>query len=210
MLFIGRAQEKTGLFRTEKRRNAEGRAYPWIVRSTGVVNHYYVYAVDADFGPFFLKFCSYFPYNTRLCINGHEWAKRQAAKAGVGHTVLDNGLATCNDPAALQAVCDRLGPTQIQALPDKWLAILPSAFTEADRGAGYRYECSVPQAEFSLTQALDRPVSLIRNSGRHQHHCRSRTRWPEFLIRLRDRAGILRAGHPRQPRRRALSGGPLG
>ena len=81
MLFIGRAQEKTGLFRTEKRRNAEGRAYPWIVRSTGVVNHYYVYAVDADFGPFFLKFCSYFPYNTRLCINGHEWAKRQAAKA---------------------------------------------------------------------------------------------------------------------------------
>jgi len=27
-------------------------------------------------------------------------------------------------------------------------------------------------------------MSLIRNSGRHQHHCRSRTRWPEFLIRL--------------------------
>ncbi len=59
VLFIGRAQEKVGLFRTEKRRNAEGAAYPWIVRSTGVVNHFYVYAVDADFGPFFLKFCSY-------------------------------------------------------------------------------------------------------------------------------------------------------
>ena len=28
VVFIGRAQEKTGLFRTEKRRNAEGRAYP--------------------------------------------------------------------------------------------------------------------------------------------------------------------------------------
>jgi hypothetical protein len=28
--------------------------------------------VDADFGPFFLKFCSYFPYNARLCLNGHE------------------------------------------------------------------------------------------------------------------------------------------
>ena len=37
VLFIGRAQEKTGLFRTEKRRNADGAAHPWIVRSTGGV-----------------------------------------------------------------------------------------------------------------------------------------------------------------------------
>jgi hypothetical protein len=159
VLFIGRAQEKTGLFRTEKRRGADGRAYPWIVRATGVVNHFYVYAVDRDFGPFFLKFCSYFPYNARLCINGHEWAKRQAAKMGIGFTALDNGFATCDDPTALQAICDRLGPAQIQALLDKWLQILPSPFTEADRAAGYRYECSVLQAEFSLTQVLDRPVS---------------------------------------------------
>ena len=82
VLFIGQAQEKTVLFRTEKRRNAEGVAYLWIVKTTGVVNHFYVYAVDADFGPFFLKFCSYFPYNSRLCVNGHEWAKRQAEKRG--------------------------------------------------------------------------------------------------------------------------------
>ena len=40
--------------------------------------------VDDDFGPFFLKFCSYFPYNAKLCINGNEWAKRQADKAGIG------------------------------------------------------------------------------------------------------------------------------
>jgi len=158
VLFIGRAQEKTGLFRTEKRRNAEGRAYPWIVRSTGVVNHFYVYAVDTDFGPFFLKFCSYFPYNARLCINGHEWAKRQAAKAGIAHTALDNGFATVADPAAVQAICDQLGPAQIQALLTKWLTILPCAFTEHDQAAGYCYELSILQAEFSLTQMLDRPV----------------------------------------------------
>jgi hypothetical protein len=159
VLFIGRAQEKTGLFRTERRRNAEGKAYPWIVRSTGVVNHFYVYAVDADFGPFFLKFCTYFPYNARLCINGHEWAKRQAAKAGIGFTALDNGFAAVADPAALQTICDRLGPDQITALLNKWLTILPNPFTDADRAAGYRYECSVLQAEFSLTQVLDRPVT---------------------------------------------------
>jgi hypothetical protein len=69
VLFVGRTQEKTVLFRTEKRRNAEGVAYPWIMKATGVVNHFYVYAVDTDFGAFFLKFCSYFPHNARLCIN---------------------------------------------------------------------------------------------------------------------------------------------
>jgi hypothetical protein len=124
-----------------------------------VVNQFYVYAVDADFGPFFLKFCSYFPYNAKLCLNGHEWAKRQAAKAGIGFTALDNGFATCADPAAVQAICDRLGPEQIDGLLRKWLALLPHPFTAADRDAGYRYDIAVWQAEFSLTQVLDRPIS---------------------------------------------------
>jgi hypothetical protein len=159
VLFIGRAQEKTALFRTERRRDANGVSYPWIVKTTGVVNHFYVYAVDAEFGPFFLKFCSYFPYNAKLCINGHEWAKRQAIKDGIVFTALDNGFATVDDPAALQAICDRLGPGQIDGLLRKWLALLPHPFSAADRAAGYRYDISILQAEFSLTQVLDKPVS---------------------------------------------------
>lgn len=159
VLFIGRAQEKTPLFRTEKRRDAEGKSYPWIVKTTGVVNHFYVYAVDADFGPFFLKFCSYFPYNAKLCLNGHEWAKRQASKAGIGYEALDNAFAAVDDAAAVQAICDQLSPAQIDALLRKWLARLPHPFTAADRDAGYRYDISILQAEFSLTQMLDAPVS---------------------------------------------------
>ena len=159
VVFIGRAQEKTAIFRTEKRRNAEGGSYPWIVKSTGMVNHFYFYCVDEDFGPFFIKFCSYFPYNAKLCFNGNHWAQCQAAKAGIGFTPLDNAFASVDDPAALQQICDRLGPDQIQGLLDKWLKILPSPFTGADRAAGYSYDISVLQAEFSLTQMLDRPVS---------------------------------------------------
>jgi hypothetical protein len=45
-----------------------------------MVNNYYVYAADRDFGPFFLKFCSYFPFNAKLCLNGHEYAMRQLAQ----------------------------------------------------------------------------------------------------------------------------------
>ena len=131
------------------------------VKTSGVVNHFYFYFyfVDDDFGPFFLKFCSYFPYNAKLCINGHEWAKRQAAKAGIGFTALDNGFAAADDVVALQAICNRLGPEQIDALLRKWLARLPHPFGPADRSAGYRYELSILQAEFSLTQMLDQPVS---------------------------------------------------
>jgi hypothetical protein len=159
VLFVGRAQEKTSLFRTEKRRDKEGKSYPWIVKTTGMVNHFYFYCVDADFGPFFLKFCSYFPYNAKLCLNGNHWAQRQAAKRGIAFTPLDNAFATVDDPAALQQVCNQLGPDQIDALLRKWLAILPHPFTDADQNAGYRYDASILQAEFSLTQTLDRPLS---------------------------------------------------
>src|SRR6266508_119348 len=160
VLFVGRAQEKTRVFRTEKRRNRDtGATYPWIVSSTGVVNHFYVYAVDADFGMFFIKFSSYFPYTAKLCINGNEYAKRVAARAGIGFTALDNGFATCEDPAAVQAICDRLSPAKIDALVRKWLRRLPHPFTAADRAAGYRYDISILQAEFCLTQVLDRPAT---------------------------------------------------
>ena len=160
VLFVGKAQEKTAVFRTERRRNEKtGATYPWLVRSTAMVNHFYVYCVDRDFGPFFLKFCSYFPYNAKLCINGNEWAKRQAAKAGIGFTPLDNGFASCDDPARLQRICNRLSAAKIDALLRKWLKRLPHPFTPADRTAGYRYDISILQAEFSLTQMLDRPLS---------------------------------------------------
>jgi hypothetical protein len=160
VLFVGRAQERTAVFRTEKRRNPiTGATYPWIVRASAMVNHFYIYAVDEDFGPFFLKFATYFPYNAKLCINGNEWAKRQAAKAGLGFEALDNGFAACDDPERLQRICDRLGPGEIERLLRKWLARLPHPFSAADRRGGYRYDISVLQAEFSLTQMLDRPRS---------------------------------------------------
>ena len=72
---------------------------------------------------------------------------------------MDNGFAAVDDPAALQTICDRLGPEHIDALLRKWLAILPHPFSAADRAAGYRYEISILQAEFSLTQMLDKPVA---------------------------------------------------
>ena len=159
VMFIGRAQEKNTVFRTEKRRGADGRAYPWIVRTTSVVNQFYVHCVDEDFGAFFLKFSSYFPYGGKLLVNGHHYAQARAAKAGIGFTALDNGFAACDDVPALQSISDSLDEDKIDALARKWLDILPSPYSPADQDAGYRYDISVLQAEFSLTQVLDKPVS---------------------------------------------------
>jgi hypothetical protein len=155
VLFIGRAQEKNTVFRTEKRRGADGRPYPWIVRTTSVVSQFYVYCVDEDFGAFFIKFSSYFPYGAKLLINGHHYARRQAARAGIGFEALDNGFAAVDDPAAVQALCDSLDEGKIEALARKWLAILPNPYSAADQAAGYRYDISILQAEFALTQVLD-------------------------------------------------------
>jgi len=204
VLFVGRAQEKTTVFRTEKRRNATGHSYPWIVQTTGMVNHFYFYCVDADFGPFFLKFCSYFPYTAKLCFNGHHWAQRQAAKAGIGFTAMDNAFAAVDDPAAVQAICDRFGPGHIQALLDKWLGRLPDPFTPDDRADGFDYQISILQAEFSLTQMLDAPVTgrvffehVIRDNldigradqiglifNRRIHHGRKRSTPSRFRTRV--------------------------
>ena len=160
VLYVGRAQEKSGVWRTQRRHNrVTGGSYAWLVRSTAFINFFYFYCVNADFGPFFIKFSTYFPFTAKLCINGNEWAKRQAAKAGIGFEALDNGFAAVEDVTRLQAICDSLGPAHIDALLRKWLRILPNPFTDADEAAGYRYELSLLQSEFSLTQMLDTPVS---------------------------------------------------
>jgi hypothetical protein len=101
VLFIGVAQEKARLPRTESRRHAEsGVRYPWVVETTGYVKYYYIYAVDAEVGPFFLKFCSYFPYNGRLCLNGHEYLKRKTSdfRARVKHVGLTVSVPVTGPP----------------------------------------------------------------------------------------------------------------
>jgi hypothetical protein len=141
ILFIGRAQEKASVWTTRKRRNPVTCAtYPWLVRDSRVINHYYFYGRDPVLGPFFIKFCSYFPYTGRVCVNGNEYAKTQAATAGIAFTPLDNGLLDCADPAALQAICDSFTPEVIEAFVARWLAELPNPVHR--RGSGCRLRLS--------------------------------------------------------------------
>src|SRR6516165_6982352 len=154
---IGVAQEFAPVFTATKRTGQTTGVWFSYAVAQRRVTCYYFYIWDDDFGPTFVKVCAYFPYPMKIWVNGHEWAKRQAVKAGIEFTELSNGFASTADPAALQAICDRLGPGAIQAFAERWWSILPLPLTEHDRAAGYWWELSMRQIETSRTLVFDAP-----------------------------------------------------
>src|ERR1700682_429288 len=154
IVFIGVAQEKAQAFNGKK---VNGQ-FQFDRDKTVYVNHYYFYIDDADFGPLFIKVCSYAPWSTKLCLNGHQWAKRQLAKQKIAYQALDNGFLSCAEPGKLQQICDSLGPEESDRVFRKWLRRIPLPLRPQDREAGYDWDLSIWQAEVSLTQIFDRPL----------------------------------------------------
>ena len=132
--------------------------------------------------------------------------------AGIGFTELSNGFATCTDPAGLQAICDQLGPDQIQAFFDRWTDLLPLPLDAADRQAGYWWELSMRQIETSRTMVFDAAApgpGVLRGVGRRQprrrpaRSCRADLRRPPAPVgtATEDRTGLQDPDrHPRHHR----------
>lgn len=159
VVFIGTAQEKARSFRGVRAPEAKADKRPWFrfTPSTVYVKYFYFYILDPEFGPSFLKMCTYMPFTGRVYLNGHEWAKRQLTKEGIGFTELDNGFARCDAPARLQTIANRFGPAQVTDYVRRWSSVLPWPFTPEDRKAGCEHSLSLLQTEVSLTQVFDRP-----------------------------------------------------
>ena len=162
VVFIGIAQERALSFKAQKRRGQRGGVFFDFSRQPVLVNHYYFYLQDLDWGPAFLKIGSYLPYPVKLCLNGHEWVKQQLHRARIRFESLDNGFLSCQKPERLQQVCDRLGPDDIRRFFSRWSKRLPWPLTPRDRAAGYRHKLALWQIEVSLTHVFDKPVQ-----GRH-------------------------------------------
>jgi hypothetical protein len=154
---IGVAQEFAPVFTGTQRAASNG--IPWFsfAKANRRVTCYYFYLWDEDFGPGFIKICAYFPYPAKVWVNGHEWAKRQAVKAEIAFSELSNGFAATEDPAGLQAICDRLEPGTIQVFFERWMSVLPLPFTDADQAAGYWWQLSMRQIEVSRTIVFSQP-----------------------------------------------------
>jgi hypothetical protein len=154
---IGVAQEFQRVWAAYRRETRTAAPQFTFAKADRRVTCYYFYLWDEGFGPAFIKVCAYFPYPAKIWVNGHEWAKRQAARAGIGFTELSNGFAACDDPAALQAICDRLQPGTIEVFAQRWLHRLPMPFGRDDQRAGYWWEISMRQVEVSRTIVFDAP-----------------------------------------------------
>lgn len=159
ILYMGIAQEKTSVHRTVLSPHPEtGKSMPWLNRTTVMCNQHYFYIFDDDFGPLFFKVSSYFPYTIRVCLNGHEYLKRQLEKAGIGYEPLDNGILSCDAPEKMQEIANNFDENKIEAVIRKWEKRIPSPFTDNDRALGFKYDISILQAEFALTQVFDKPI----------------------------------------------------
>jgi hypothetical protein len=175
VVLIGIAQEKAPMWRSWKAKGQEHAAHPHMEwgRQMGFVNHFYFYLWDPDWGGAFWKTNAYAPWPVWIWLNGHTWAQRQCDRLGIGYTALDNGFRDCEDPAALQRICDRLGSGRGEKL---LLALAQAAALAADPGRcarGYVYELAFRQFEVSDTRVFDRPAAgrsffeqLIRDSPR--------------------------------------------
>ncbi len=165
---IGVAQEYQNVFASSASGSASS-GVPWFsfTKADRPVSCYYFYLWDAGFGPAFIKVCAYFPYPVKVWVNGHEWAKRQCARAGIGFTALSNGFASCEDPAGLQAICDRLGPRAIEVFFERWMSVLPLPLTRHDR-RGRLLVGAVDAPDRGITHpGLRRPAPGPRRSSRH-------------------------------------------
>ncbi|MFH1135681.1 MAG: hypothetical protein V1816_06310 [Pseudomonadota bacterium] len=162
VVFVGVAQEKTNAFKAQKIKGATGHISFDFSRQSVAVKHYYFYVQDIDWGPAFVKVCTYIPYPIKIYLNGHEWVKQRLRREGLAFESLDNGFRSCPDPQRLQEISDELCAEDVQSFFDRWSNKLPWPLTQIDRQAGYHHRLSIWECEVSLTQVFQRPVQ-----GRH-------------------------------------------
>jgi hypothetical protein len=122
------------------------------------VTCFYFYLWDVDFGPAFIKDPRLLPAPAKVWLNGHERAKRHAVQTDIGFTELSNGIAATDDPAGLQALCDRLGPGTIRVFADRWPAILPIPAHRGGSGGGRRGRSPGPATRSGRQRLGDAPA----------------------------------------------------
>lgn len=136
-----------------------------------LVNHFYIYIRDPEWGPAFIKTSAYAPWPIWIYLNGHEWAKRQCEKAHLSYVALDNGFRSCDDPKQLQRTCDRLGPGAVHSFFWRWCHRLPSPFTRSHLRHGYPASSPTASSRCPIPASSTSPSgsSILRGSHPRDH-----------------------------------------
>jgi len=138
-----------------------------------LVNHYYFYLRDRDFGDGFVRISSYPPFQMRLWWNAHGYLAAQLRRHRVAFRAMDNCIVEVADPAVLQRFADQVTPQLVEHLALHWLSRIPDPLTREERAAGYPLRFSIYQAEFSdnvifkQTQVLNRVYEALLRDHLH-------------------------------------------
>ena len=100
ILFAGVAQEKTRVWRTRQRRDpVTGKRYPWLCQEQAMVNHWYFYGFDADFGPYADR--PVMPHRVPLC-----WSQRlPGVQCGISSRGRVRVIGRRGRPGGCRAAC---------------------------------------------------------------------------------------------------------
>ena len=154
---IVQAQEFQWVFSDKNRSNTPGLVSFDFVKEERRVGIYYFYILDAEFGPGFIKFCTYFPYPGQGLAERSRMGEASGSSRGSPFRELANGFASCEYPRALQAICDRFGPCDIAGFFDRWTAVSRPRSPLTTNGPATSGSCRCARSRCQPTLVFDDP-----------------------------------------------------
>jgi hypothetical protein len=134
----------------------------WVREERRLVNHYYFYVRDREYGEGFVRVSSYAPFQTRIWLNAHGYLAAQLRQRRIAFQTLDNCVVEVAKPAVLAEIAAQFDARLVEQIARRWLAWVPDPLTAAERAAGYPWRLSVYQAEFSDNVIFHRTEVLNR------------------------------------------------
>jgi hypothetical protein len=148
------------------------------------VNHYSFHILDPDWGHLTIKMSGHPPFGAQIILNGHEYVRLQAARAGVAYDLAGNAFTRVPEPDALAAVADTLSEERmigrLVTVCERWIyrtCLCFALHSEDQERTGFRYDYSVYQLEYSR--------NLLFHSGHQMEQV-----FQGLIDRTRSRLGV--------------------
>ena len=155
---IGVAQETQRVFIARKRDTDPSKPPQFSFdKKDRRVTVYYFYLWDADFGPAFIKVCTYCPWPMKVWVNGHEWAKQQARKPGSGSPSCPTGSPPPTTRPLCRGSATRCSPAPSTCSSSAGWPGCRCRSPPPTSEAGYWWELSMAQVEVSRTIVFTQP-----------------------------------------------------
>ena len=133
-------------------RHGGGRATNFrVIEDRRLVNHYYFYFRDREYGDGFVRICSYPPFSTRIWMNAHGYIQAQLRRRRVRFEAVDNCLVSASDPRAVQEAADEFTAARVEQIARKWLAMVPAPLLPEERAAATRPPCRCTRSNTATT-----------------------------------------------------------